>query len=207
MSETISKKGVAIVVSAPSGGGKTTLCRRLMAKLPGLSFSISHTTRAPRGQEKDGVDYHFVDESEFKALIEEDAFLEWAQVHGNYYGSSLSAARSQLESGMNVLFDIDIQGGYQIKEKMPEALLIFIVHPSMTVLEERLRGRASDAEDVIQKRLQAARQEIEGAVDYSAWIINDDLERALEDFAGVVTSGRAETCDKEDLKRRVLEAG
>ena len=119
MNEKLPNKGIAIVVSAPSGGGKTTLCRRLMAKLPGLSFSISHTTRAPRGQEKDGVDYHFVDESEFKSLIEQDAFLEWAEVHGNYYGSSLSAANSQLDSGINVLFDIDIQGGYQIKEKMP----------------------------------------------------------------------------------------
>lgn len=204
MNEKLPNKGIAIVVSAPSGGGKTTLCRRLMAKLPGLSFSISHTTRAPRGQEKDGVDYHFVDESEFKSLIEQDAFLEWAEVHGNYYGSSLSAANSQLDSGINVLFDIDIQGGYQIKEKMPEALLIFIVPPSMKVLEERLRGRASDAEDVIQKRLKAARQEIEGAVDYSSWIINDDLEHALDTFAAVVTTGRAQECDKEDLKKRVL---
>lgn len=204
MNEKLPNKGIAIVVSAPSGGGKTTLCRRLMAKLPGLSFSISHTTRAPRGQEKDGVDYHFVDESEFKSLIEQDAFLEWAEVHGNYYGSSLSAANSQLDSGINVLFDIDIQGGYQIKEKMPEALLIFIVPPSMKVLEERLRGRASDAEDVIQKRLKAARKEIEGAVDYSSWIINDDLEHALETFAAVVTTGRAQECDKEGLKKRVL---
>ena len=204
MSESVSKRGKAIVVSAPSGGGKTTLCRRLMDELPGLSFSISHTTRAPRGQEKDGVDYHFVDESEFKALIEQDAFLEWAQVHGNYYGSSLSAAKSQLESGTNVLFDIDIQGGYQIKEKMPEALLIFIVPPSMQVLEERLRGRASDAEDVIQKRLEAARQEIEGAVDYSSWIINDDLEHALQTFAEVVTTGRVAEFNKDELKKRVL---
>jgi guanylate kinase len=204
MSETLSNKGIAIVVSAPSGGGKTTLCRRLIAKLPGLSFSISHTTRSPRGQEKDGVDYHFVDEAEFKSLIEQDAFLEWALVHGNYYGSSLSAANSQLDSGINVLFDIDIQGGYQIKEKMPEALLIFIVPPSMKILEERLRGRASDAEDVIQKRLKAARKEIEGAVDYSSWIINDDLEPALDTFAAVVTTGRAQECDKEELKKRVL---
>jgi guanylate kinase len=204
MSESVSKKGTAIVVSAPSGGGKTTLCRRLMDELPGLSFSISHTTRAPRGQEKDGVDYHFVDESEFKALIEQDAFLEWAQVHGNYYGSSLSAAKSQLESGTNVLFDIDIQGGYQIKEKMPEALLIFIVPPSMQVLEERLRGRASDTEDVIQKRLEAARQEIEGAVGYSSWIINDDLEHALQTFAEVVTTGRVADFNKDELKKRVL---
>ena len=206
MSDTPLRPGIPIVVSAPSGGGKTTLCRRLMEKLSGLEFSISHTTRAPRGQEKDGVDYHFVSEEAFKQLIAEDKFLEWAEVHGNYYGSSLEAARSQLAAGRDVLFDIDIQGGYQIKEKMPEALLVFIVPPSMTVLEERLRGRASDAEDVIQKRLKAAREEIEGAVRYSHWIINDDLECALDTFASVVIAGRVEQSDKAATMKKVLEA-
>lgn len=204
MSDSLIRKGIPVVVSAPSGGGKTTLCRRLMEKLPGLAFSISHTTRAPRGKEKDGVDYHFVDESQFKKLIAEDSFLEWAEVHGNYYGSSLEAARAQLDAGSDVLFDIDIQGGYQIKEKMPEALLIFIVPPSMEVLEERLRGRGSDAEDVIQKRLKAAREEIEGAVKYSHWIINDDLDCALETFASVVVAGRVEQSDKDAMKKQVL---
>jgi len=204
MSDSLIRKGIPVVVSAPSGGGKTTLCRRLMEKLPGLAFSISHTTRAPRGKEKDGVDYHFVDESQFKKLIAEDSFLEWAEVHGNYYGSSLKAARAQLDAGSDVLFDIDIQGGYQIKEKMPEALLIFIVPPSMKVLEERLRGRGSDAEDVIQKRLKAAREEIEGAVNYSHWIINDDLDCALETFASVVVAGRVERSDKDAMKKQVL---
>ena len=192
MSDVQTRKGIPIVVSAPSGGGKTTLCRRLMEKLSGLEFSISHTTRAPRGQEQDGVDYHFVSEAEFKSLIAEDKFLEWAEVHGNYYGSSLEAARKQLSAGRDVLFDIDIQGGYQIKEKMPEAVLIFIVPPSMKVLEERLRGRASDTEEVIQKRLKAAREEIEGAVNYSHWIINDDLDCALDTFSSVVVAGRVE---------------
>ena len=204
MNDLKSKPGIPIVVSAPSGGGKTTLCRRLMEKLSGLEFSISHTTRALRGQEKDGVDYHFVDEGTFKRLISEDKFLEWAQVHGNYYGSSLEAARAQLAAGRDVLFDIDIQGGYQIKEKMPEALLVFIVPPSMTVLEERLRGRGSDAEDVIQKRLKAAREEIEGAVHYSHWIINDDLDCALETFASVVVAGRVEQADKQSMMKTVL---
>ena len=204
MNDLKSKPGIPIVVSAPSGGGKTTLCRRLMEKLSGLEFSISHTTRALRGQEKDGVDYHFVDEGTFKRLISEDKCLEWAQVHGNSYGSSLEAARAQLAAGRDVLFDIDIQGGYQIKEKMPEALLVFIVPPSMTVLEERLRGRGSDAEDVIQKRLKAAREEIEGAVHYSHWIINDDLDCALETFASVVVAGRVEQADKQSMMKTVL---
>ena len=204
MSDVQMRQGIPIVVSAPSGGGKTTLCRRLMEKLSGLEFSISHTTRAPRGQEKDGVDYHFVSEDEFKKLISEDKFLEWAEVHGNYYGSSLDAARKQLAAGRDVLFDIDIQGGYQIKEKMPEAVLIFIVPPSMKVLEERLRGRASDAEEVIQKRLKAAREEIEGAVKYSHWIINDELDCALETFSSVVVAGRVELSDKQTMMNQVL---
>ncbi len=204
MSDVQMRQGIPIVVSAPSGGGKTTLCRRLMEKLSGLEFSISHTTRAPRGQEKDGVDYHFVSEDEFKKLISEDKFLEWAEVHGNYYGSSLDAARKQLAAGRDVLFDIDIQGGYQIKEKMPEAVLIFIVPPSMKVLEERLRGRASDAEEVIQKRLKAAREEIEGAVKYSHWIINDELDCALETFSSVVVAGRVELADKQKMMSQVL---
>ena len=204
MSDVQTRQGIPIVVSAPSGGGKTTLCRRLLEKLSSLEFSISHTTRAPRGQEKDGVDYHFVSEAEFKKLIAEDKFLEWAEVHGNYYGSSLEAARKQLSAGSDVLFDIDIQGGYQIKEKMPDALLIFIVPPSMTVLEQRLRGRASDAEDVIQKRLEAAREEIEGAVRYSHWIINDDLEHALDTFSSVVVAGRVEQTDKQAMMNQVL---
>ena len=204
MSDVQTRQGIPVVVSAPSGGGKTTLCRRLLEKLSSLEFSISHTTRAPRGQEKDGVDYHFVSEAEFKKLIAEDKFLEWAEVHGNYYGSSLEAARKQLSAGSDVLFDIDIQGGYQIKEKMPDALLIFIVPPSMTVLEQRLRGRASDAEDVIQKRLEAAREEIEGAVRYSHWIINDDLEHALDTFSSVVVAGRVEQTDKQAMMNQVL---
>ena len=204
MSDLQFRQGIPVVVSAPSGGGKTTLCRRLMEELTGLEFSISHTTRAPRGQEKDGVDYHFVSEAEFKKLIAEDKFLEWAEVHGNYYGSSLDAAREQLAAGRDVLFDIDIQGGYQIKEKMPEALLIFIVPPSMKILEERLRGRASDAEDVIQKRLKAAREEIEGAVNYSHWIINDDLDCALDTFSSVVVAGRVELSDKQTMLKHVL---
>ena len=205
MSDVQTRQGIPIVVSAPSGGGKTTLCRRLMENLSGLEFSISHTTRAPRGQEKDGVDYHFVSEAEFKTLIAEDKFLEWAEVHGNYYGSSLEAARKQLSAGRDVLFDIDIQGGYQIKEKMPEAVLIFIVPPSMKVLEERLRGRASDAEEVIQKRLKAAREEIEGAVNYSHWIINDDLDCALDTFSSVVVAGRVEQSDKQATMKQVLD--
>lgn len=204
MSDATTRKGIPVVVSAPSGGGKTTLCRRLMEKLTDLEFSISHTTRAPRGQEKDGTDYHFVSEAEFKNLIAEDKFLEWAEVHGNYYGSSLEAAREQLAAGHDVLFDIDIQGGYQIKEKMPDAVLIFIVPPSMTVLEQRLRGRGSDAEDVIQKRLKAAREEIEGAVNYSHWIINDDLECALDTFSSVVVAGRVQQADKQTVMNQVL---
>lgn len=184
-------KGVLLILSAPSGAGKTTLARRLGEELgDGGLFSVSYTTRAPRGAEKDGVDYHFVDEASFKGMIERGEFLEWACVHGNYYGTHCSYAASA-DDHAAVIFDIDVQGGGQIKAKHPEAVSVFIMPPSMAELERRLRGRGTDAEDVIRKRLDAASAEIEkGLSSYDYVVVNDDLDRAYSDLSAIVRAAR-----------------
>lgn len=192
------------MISAPSGGGKTTLCRRLMAELGEIEFSISHTTRAPRGQEVDGVDYHFVDPNQFKAMTEADEFLEWATVHGHYYGTGLARTEERLGAGLDVLFDIDIQGGHQIAERMSDAVLIFILPPGMAVLEERLRGRGTDSDEQIAKRMTAAEAEIQNATGYTHWIVNDNLEVALEELKAVVVAERIKRRDRLEVIASVL---
>ena len=196
--------GIPLVVSAPSGGGKTTLCHKLRERLGSVTFSVSHTTRAPRGSERDGVDYHFVDDATFDDMIAKGDFLEWAEVHGNRYGSSIKEASAQLESGMDVLFDIDIQGGYQVAKRIAETQLVFIVPPSMATLEERLRGRSTDSDEVITRRLEAAREEIGGAGGYHYWIINDDIDAALQELEAVLLAARLRRVDKHHLQAEVL---
>ena len=196
--------GIPLVVSAPSGGGKTTLCHKLRERLGSVTFSISHTTRAPRGKERDGVDYHFVDDATFDEMIANGDFLEWAEVHGNRYGSSVKEASAQLDSGVDVLFDIDIQGGYQIAERIAETELVFIVPPSLVTLEERLRGRSTDSDEVIARRMDAAREEIQGAAEYHYWIINDDIDEALQELEAVLLAARLRRVDKQSLRKKVL---
>ena len=196
--------GIPLVVSAPSGGGKTTLCHRLRERLGAVSFSISHTTRPPRGNERDGIDYHFVDDVTFDAMIANEDFLEWAEVHGNRYGSSVKGASAQLESGVDVLFDIDIQGGYQIAQRIAQTQLVFVVPPSLATLEQRLRGRSTDSDEVIGRRLEAAQQEIRGAGGYHYWIINDDLDSALQELEAVLLAARLRRVNKQQLQAEVL---
>jgi guanylate kinase len=186
----MSRLGVPIVISAPSGCGKTTLCHNLIRQLSGVEFSISYTTRALRGEEKDGVDYHFVSNERFDQLVSESALLEWAQVFDQRYGTGLQITQQRLAAGVDILFDIDVQGGRQISEKLPETLLIFILPPSMEELERRLRGRKSDSEEQIQRRLQAARDEIEAASFYPNKIINDDLGRATAELVQLLKNER-----------------
>ena len=159
--------GMLIVLSAPSGCGKTTMVQRLMQSLPGLVFSVSHTTRAPRGREVDGVDYHFVDVATFLALRDQQpsGFLEWAEVHGNYYGTSVNAVQQQLVVGNDVLLDIDVQGAAQVRAH-GKPVTVFIAPPSLDVLEQRLRGRGTESEATIDKRLRNARQEMAAVGDY-----------------------------------------
>ena len=184
------KAGLLFILSAPSGAGKTTLAHMLLAKEPDSLFSVSYTTRAPRGQEQHGVDYRFVDEKSFRAMIKADEFLEWAQVHGNLYGShksTLAAARS----GKLVVFDIDVQGGMSIKSRQPDAVSVFILPPSMQELERRLRERKTDSEQVIQGRLRVAREEMEkGCASYDYLVSNDSLEPAFADLCAIVRAER-----------------
>ena len=174
------------VVSAPSGAGKTTLCTRMLELFPKLSYSISHTTRAPRGKEKDGVDYFFITPEAFRERINQDAWAEWAQVHGNYYGTSRAFITQQLEKGHPLLLDIDVQGARQIRKIYPEAISIFIKAPSLEVLEARLRNRGTDADAVIARRLDNALLEMADMPLFDHVIVNDDVDTAAREMADIL---------------------
>lgn len=179
--ETIRKPGLLLVVSSPSGAGKTTLCHRLRRDYPQIVFSVSYTTRAMRKSEEQGVDYHFVDGETFDRMVEANEFAEWAQVHGNRYGTTTSAVKQAIEEGRDVLFDIDYQGGRQIKARFGrEAILVFVLPPSLEELERRLRARATDDPAVIERRLAKAREELEHYALYDYLVINDKLDDAYE---------------------------
>jgi guanylate kinase len=185
-----SEEPLLLIVSSPSGAGKTTLTAQLLQRIPNLTFSVSHTTRQPRSGEQDGREYHFVDRSRFETLIRQDAFLEWAVVHDNLYGTS----RHEIDRAAGkrgLIFDVDHQGARQIKSKRPDAIAIFILPPSMQVLEQRLRGRASEDEATVQRRFKVAIEEIAhyGLFDYV--LVNDALDEAVEQLTGIF---RAEEC-------------
>ncbi|MDE0882486.1 MAG: guanylate kinase [Myxococcota bacterium] len=189
--------GSLFVFSAPSGAGKTTITRRMVAEHPQLLLSISTTTRPIRAGEVDGEHYNFVSEARFRADIAAGCFLEWAEVHGNLYGSDAGWVDSALASGRDIIFDIDVQGGHQIHAARPETVLVLIVPPSWEALESRLRGRGTDNETVIRARLAAAKAELQDSQDYDVVIVNDDLQTALDAVRAVlrrehaVNGGRA----------------
>lgn len=199
--------GILLVLSAPSGAGKTSLAHRLLREVPQAIFSISCTTRAPRGKERDGVDYGFVDVDTFRRKIDQGEFVEWAEVHGHFYGTPTSAVdRARATNGMAV-FDIDVQGGQAIKRKYPDAVLVFILPPSMEELERRLRERRTDSEETISRRLLAARAEMErGISSYDYIVVNDDFERAYQDLRSVVTAERIRP-ERVDLTKLRLSEG
>lgn len=182
-----------LILSAPSGTGKTTLARRLVAEHPGAVFSVSYTTRSPRGAEKDGLDYHFVTPEQFEEMIAANAFVEWAQVHGHQYGTPKAVIDEVTSRGALAVFDIDVQGGETIKKRHPEAVRALILPPSLAELERRLRARSTDDDATVRRRLHAARIEIRlaRAAGYEYWVVNDDLERAYGDLQAIV---RAESC-------------
>jgi guanylate kinase len=180
-----------LILSAPSGTGKTTLARLLLSGHPGGIFSVSFTTRQPRGAERDGVDYHFVDEETFARMVKAGAFLEHAEVHGHRYGTPRSVASQAKSNGVLAIFDIDVQGGESIKAQHPEAIRVLILPPSLQELERRLRSRSTDDEATVTRRLEAAREELKRASAYEYRVVNDDLERATEDLKAIV---RAEGC-------------
>jgi len=197
--------GLLLVLSAPSGTGKTTLARRLLAELPDAIFSVSVTTRKPRGREQDGVDYHFVDVAAFQERIERGEFVEWAEVYGHFYGSSQAVVDEARARKGVAIFDIDVQGGLAIKRKQPDTVLVFVVPPAMDELERRLRERGTDAEETIRRRMLAARSEIErGVASYDYIIVNDDFERAYRDLHAVVIAERSRR-GRVDLSKLKLE--
>ncbi|MDZ8118348.1 guanylate kinase [Pontiella agarivorans] len=188
-----------IVVSAPSGCGKSTLCDRLVEEFPKIAYSVSCTTRAPRGEEQDGVEYYFLSKKEFKERIKHGEFLEWAKVHGNYYGTLEDTVLYSMEEGRHILLDIDVQGAAQLRKSLQKLdprhpvrrgfTDIFVLPPSLEELEKRLRGRGTDEEKVIQKRLEAAEDEMAYAKNYTHRIINDDLETAYDDLKSIILTG------------------
>ena len=197
--------GLLVALSAPSGTGKTTLARRLLTEVPNAVFSISVTTRRPRGREQDGVDYHFVDVASFQERIERGDFVEWAEVYGHFYGSPQSVVDEARAHRGLAIFDIDVQGGLAIKRKHPDTVCVFVVPPSMEELERRLRERGTDAEDSIRRRMLAARSEIErGVASYDYIIVNDDFERAYRDLHAVVIAERSRR-GRVDLSKLKLE--
>jgi guanylate kinase len=184
-------RGKLFVISAPSGAGKSTLLKKLLAAVPNLAFSVSHTTRAPRPGESNGREYHFVDRPTFEGMREKQAFLEWAEVHGNLYGTSRAAIEAQQAKGIDVFLDIDIQGARQLRDDgHPGAIFLFIAPPSLTELEKRLRGRGTDPEETVQLRLRNARREMEDAARYDYLVINDQLDEAVEVLRAVVIAER-----------------
>jgi guanylate kinase len=186
------KGGIRFIISAPSGAGKTTLCRALLDRYPDLGYSISHTTRAPRPGEQDGVDYFFISTDDFQERLRADRWAEWARVHDNFYGTSADFLEDRTTAGTDVLLDIDVQGAEQILSRYPEdTVTIFIMPPSMAVLEERLTSRSADSREVIEKRLKNAVAEMARKGMYHHVVINDRLTEAIDTLVGLVKTYRS----------------
>jgi guanylate kinase len=188
--DPMTDRGHLFVVSAPSGAGKSTLCNAVRERFPDIHYSVSATTRPPRPGETDGVDYHFVTEAEFQEGIERGRWAEWAVVHGNYYGTSAEGLREALESGTDILLDIDVQGAKQIVERFPEAVTIFIMPPSLETLRERMTSRGTDSPEVIDRRVDNARAEMAARDRYRHVIVNDNLPDAKAAILEIVARAR-----------------
>lgn len=191
VSDSISRRGLMLVLSSPSGAGKSTIARLLLERDKGFELSVSYTTRPRRGSEIDGVHYHFATRREFERLRDDDAFLEWAEVHGNLYATPREPAEIAMAQGRDMLFDIDWQGAAQIREKLPaDAVSVFFLPPSMAELKARLLRRAEDQAQVIEARLKNAREEIEHWREYDYVVVNDDLDRAFHAVQCIVAAER-----------------
>ncbi|HEY4485100.1 MAG TPA: guanylate kinase [Nitrospiria bacterium] len=200
------RKGLLLVVSAPSGAGKTTLCRRMAEADSGLQYSISYTTRERRPGETDGKDYFFIRESEFMDRARRNEFAEWAKVHGHLYGTHVGFLNRTLGSGVDVLLDVDTQGARSLKKVYPDGIFIFVLPPSMETLMERLRQRGSDSSEEIERRLRVAREEIRHFVEYDYILINDDIGKAIRELESIILAQRMgiRAVDPEWIRRRYL---
>jgi len=194
-------KGLLFIISAPSGAGKSTLIERVREKIGGLGFSVSHTTRAPRVGEVDGVHYHFVGVDEFKGMADRGEFAEWAMVHSNLYGTSHAALDAVRSEGKDVILDIDVVGAINLKEqRIPGSVFIFIEPPSLDELEKRLKARNKDDDEIIRRRLKNARQELEKAPLYDYIVINDDLEEASAKLTSIIENERLRANEPEAME-------
>jgi guanylate kinase len=189
----IRRRGALVVVSAPSGAGKTTLCHEVRSLVPNLFYSVSCTTRDPRPGEMNGVDFHFATEAEFTAMRDRDEFAEWASVHGHFYGTPARPLEAALARGEDVLLDIDTQGARHLRKRYPEAVTVFVMAPSLAELEARLRERRSDAAGEIARRLARAREEVAAWREYDYLIINRDVKEAVERLAAIIQGERWRT--------------
>jgi len=204
MSAPPTRRGIPFVVAAPSGTGKTTVCRRVVGGDDGVVFSISHTTRARRPGEVDGRDYHFVSDEEFQRMADSGAFLEWAVYNGNHYGTSWSAIDAPLAAGRDVLLEIEVQGARQVRKRRADARFIFLLPPSMKILEERLQGRGTDSAEQIERRLALAREELAAVRDFDYAVVNDELERCVSAVAEIIAAERAGVT--AEIRRRLAAA-
>jgi guanylate kinase len=194
------------IISAPSGSGKSTLVHRLLKTVPGLTFSISYTTRPPRPSETNGVDYIFITRAEFEARLAHGEFLEFAEVFGNYYGTNRSTFEQAVHQGKDLVLDIDVQGARQLKVAIPEAISIFVLPPSREVLEQRLRARSQDTEEVIQRRLKGAAEEVRNYKQYDYVLINRELEESAARLTSIVRAERLRKAKMEEEVRPILES-
>ena len=197
----MSSRGLLFVVSAPSGTGKTTVVEQLVKIVPTLEMSRSYTSRTPRSNERDGVDYNFVSRQEFEARLGRGDFLEHADVFGNYYGTGKAETQARLASGRDLMLVIDVQGARQVREQLPGTVGVFVLPPSFQVLEHRLRGRSQDPEAAIQRRLATARSEVSAVSEYDYVVINDELDRCVAELRGIVLAERA----RRDRRAGVIE--
>jgi guanylate kinase len=202
MSTDLHRRGRLFVIAAPSGTGKTSLVRALMERSPSLAFSISHTTRKPRPNEIDGRDYHFTDRTRFEAMIERGEFLEYAEVFDNLYGTGKHSVEAALDAGRDLLLEIDWQGAAQVRQHLPEAIDVFILPPSRAALEQRLRGRGTDSEDVIQRRLMESVTELSRWHEFRYVVVNEHFDRALSDLQHIVAGDAgAFRSDRPEVQR------
>lgn len=198
-------KGLLLVVSSPSGAGKTTLTRKLQEEYPDIGFSVSYTTRPPRPNERDGVDYHFIDDTTFDRMVQENRFAEWAHVHGHRYGTSLEAIRTAIDQGRDMLFDVDYQGGQQLKAAFADAVMVFVLPPSVEELKSRLKRRATESDSIIARRLSRAAEEMTHYDAYAYLVVNDDLEQAYKELKSIYLASRCSRTRRAALAQELVK--